>query len=653
MTKLKAFLFFILFLSFFSLNILQAQHLQDKLLHSIYTRKQFVSQKFNEQYPVDLNDIAQVSWGAGKGQAPQLLFWENVSEYEHIKQKVNQIAAKKESQGIIPRMGLRMLQTTWKQSLPGGKLASLPGHKSWIQWVKERPELLGKNYQGKLFKDNSWGYISPLVPIDRKDYPDDFTGEKAYFMDWQADKLGRLAAFLGVRGIQFSDFFDSHPHTGLYNFFNERIMADFAETKNIPLKGTFRQKTHAIKSKYYQEWLDYFVDRWAENWATLARSIKKHTAKKPLLITQVSHQPAVSRRYGAVDVREILKHMSPDNILFAVQTLQPFSMNKRYVPSSYEATVLGMYAAREPEAYYAHVLSASEKNYWDAVSQIWSNLSPGTQQELGWKRLKRIWIESGWVHIANRDGSVRRAFGAYMPFYHSLGEIKQEWVQMIHDIVPVRPFGAAYYYSVGIERQIEKRTTGKSLGFKGAYLYSYTFDKVTKHRENGIPVNYYVSDVATSSLLTKNHPTAWILPQRYDEYGKDLLPVKERKILEQIAPIYSEKNINQLVKQPLAFNNKNKRNITGFGFYDNKDRLIVVVSDAINENSSEQDIKNFSVLINLILPQGQYKVEDYLGKDAKIITSNGEAKININLERWDTNVLVVNRVKEKSNNQVN
>jgi hypothetical protein len=622
-------------------NFDTATHLDHRLVSEVPKSRQKSIGNISYDNPTFLSETLQQSWGAGQGLAPQLWFWENVPQYYELKTQINNSAAKLEAQDIIPYAGLQLWQETYNKSQPGGEYANLPGHQEWVQWLQARPEYLGVDLNGK---DFGWGYVSPLVPLNPEDYPKDFKGNIAYYADWQADRIGRLAAFTGVRGVAFSDYFDSHPHTGIENYFNARIIDDFERATGIVLSSkTLTEQAQEIRSQHYSKWLDYWVDRWAYNWSAIDREISKNTGKEALLLNQTSFTPAVQRRFGAVDPRVILQKMSPDNIIFVVQTINGFVVLHLPIPESFESASIGLHAAREPEAHYQHILTSSENGYWEAVKDLWPGLNQKTQQELGWKRLKRTWLESGWTHVATRQGNIRRAAESWSRSFHDLGTIDDKWVKLLRDIDPTRPFGSAMYYSVGIEHGYETYYGAEGNISQNSYL-GEELKPVTNLKENGVPFNYYVSDAALNKLSNDIAPTAWIIPDRYLN-GQDLLPQQERQKLEEIAPILTEQEA-QNYDYPLSFSsNQTGRTIQGFGFYDQNDRLIVVASDHIKIGENNGNLEAVQAIVNLKLPDGSYIAHNLLSnQDIAFQVVSGSGKFTTKIDRWDTQAFKIKKV---------
>ena len=608
--------------------------------------------------PPLLSDASQNSWGVSQGLAPQMLFWEQVPAYQEKKTRINQVAADIEAAGKVPCGGLQRWEDTFMRSQPKGTYpdaparlndgiyADLPGHKAWVNWIEDRPQYLGADHTGqslpKAYRSwgGDWGYISPLVPLQSSDYPEHYTGNKAYYADWIADKLGTLAGFTGARCYRFSDFYDSHPHIPIKDYFNARIIQDFQQRTNISLSATtLSEQAKEIRTKHLDAWSDFWSDRWAYGWAAIAREIKRNTGKEPWLQIQNSFSVA-GQHSRAFDARAIVEHMSANHILFLVQTVQHLHSDRISLPESYASATLGTYAAREPNARYGHMLEASHEEFWEPVAATWPELSTTTQEELGWKRLKRVWLESGWTHVATRQGTVRRAVEAFQRHYWDKGTIDEAWLSLIQDIYPARPFGPAMYYSVNLERIYEQRIAQENRNHLNDAYLGKNLTPVTNLREAGLPFNYYVSDAALPNLKPDFRPTAWLVPDRYIN-NQDKLPANERQVLESIAPILDAEQAK--AHSPLRFSTtQTDRTITGFGFFDQHGRLIIMAGDQIKLGESNNALNAVQATITLDLPDGQYTAKElFTNKVVNFTVREGTGTFTTTLDRWDTQVFAV------------
>ena len=607
--------------------------------------------------PPLLSDVSQQSWGASQGLAPQQMFWQQVPNYQEKKDAINRAAAGIEASGKMPCGGMQLWQDAFARSHPkgtypgapgrlnDGEYADLPGHQAWVEWVEKRPQYLGVGRDNQSLPGHyrewggSWGYVSPAVPLDGGDYPEHYEGDRAYYADWLADRLGKLSGFTGAPCFGFSDFYDGHPHTPVKNYFNPRIIEDFQRRTGVNLKGsTLSDQAEEIQQDHALEWDDFWAERWAYGWAAIAREIERNTGKEAWLKTQSSFTVAGMRAH-AVDARAILEQMSADNIFFLVQTVQHLHSGEVVRPESYSSAVLGTYAAREPDARYGQMLESSHEEFWGPVAATWPDLSASEREELGWKRLKRVWLESGWTHVATRQGDVRRAAEAFQRHYWDQGEIDDAWLERVQDIYPARPFGPALYYSVALERVYEERVAKDNRNYlKDAYLGSGV-QAVTDLREAGVPFNYYVSDATLSSLGDGYKPSAWLVPERYlDE--QDRLPAGELQELEKVAPVLSSEEAK--AQSPLKLSTTQAgRTITGYGFFDQQGRLIVVASDQIKLDESG-DPGAVKATVSLDLPDGSYRAEELFSEKAvDFEVRSGTGAFDITVDRWDTQVFAI------------
>ncbi|MCG5240312.1 carbohydrate-binding domain-containing protein [Azospirillum doebereinerae] len=592
-------------------------------------------------------EVSTISWGADRGLAPQHLFWESVPDYAsaaHMKE-TRELAASHEAAGVLPVIGLQSWEDTMEYSLPGGQFANLAGHKAWVAWVQAHPQYLGRDAQGAIHHATAadpygWGYVSPLMPLDAKDAPAGWTGGTAHYADWLADKLGRLAAHTGTRGFEFADFYDGSPHSGVMNSFNTRMIAEFSAKSGITVAGsTLVQQAADIRANHPTEYLDYFVDGWAYGWKALDEAIVKHTGKPAWLSTQVSFTPAAMREYAGVDVRVLGETMNLKDILFNVQTLERFEMQHKQAPASYEQAMLGLHAARAPEGHYGHMLSSSENDYWGAVDSLYAGVAgTAARDELGWGRLEQTWLQSGWTNILDADGGIRRAAESWSRSYHDWGQVEESWLSLLRDIVPTRSFGPALYYSVNAERAMNAlEPTGNDIG--NAYL-GELLTPVTKLHDAGVPFGTYVSDAALPSVTAANAPSAWIIPQR-SYNGKDLFTDAEINALKATAPVLvGDEAIGY--RHPLSFTDKDPdAQITGYGFYDQSDRLIVVASDRVDFDDTAAR-KAVATHVELSLKDGHYRVEDLIHHTSQSFdVLGGSGGFDTTIARWDTGVYAI------------
>ena len=591
-------------------------------------------------------DTWALSWGADRGLAPQHLFWSRVPDYAdaHHMAMTRDVAAAHEAAGRIAVIGMQGWEDMFRKSLPGGSYSGLGGHQAWVDWVRSRPHYLGVDSSGKVHTatpDNphGWGYVSPLMRLDAADVPAGFSGGTATYADWMADRLGRLAAETGTRGFNLADFYDGHPHSGVMNYFNARILADFSAKTGIAVPAGFlAQQAEFIRTKHPTEYLDFFVDGWSYGWKALAEAIERHTGQEAWLTTQFSFTPAAMREYAAVDVRVLGETMDLGNILLNVQTLERFVMQHKPASASYEAAMIGIHAARAPDGHFGHMLSASEEPYWNAVSTMYRHVDGAAREELGWGRLEQTWLQSGWTHVAENDGGVRRAAEVWQRSYHDLGSVDAKWLDLLRDVVPTRPFGPALYYSVNAERAMNAlEPTGNDVG--NAYL-GELLEPITRLQDAGVPFGYYVSDSALAAIGPENAPSAWIIPQRYHQ-GQDLFSASEIAALRAKAPVLvGEEALAH--HHPLSFRDSDPdAQITGFGFYDQSGRLIVVASDRVDFDDTAAR-RAVGVTVEIDLADDRYAARNLVtGETTQFDVTGGSGSFDVTIGRWDTLALAI------------
>ena len=551
-------------------------------------------------------------------------------------------------------MGFQLWNKTFERA-QSGEYNDDPAFQAWLDWIEDRPRYLGRDRNGNLHYGNGWGYVSPLVRLDANDVPPGFTGQTAYYADWQAYKVSTLAEAGSTYGLFMSDFFDSHPTngtSGVFDYFHPRMIDDFEAHSGVTLaSGSLTQQITDIRQNHTLAWLDYFVDGWSYNWAALTDAVRTRTGKEPLIINQTSFSAAAMRRHGGVDPRVLLSQpkINPDNILFMSQALQSFVVKGEPLPESFEMIFTGIHAARTPDARVGQIISAEVDDFWKSVEENWPNLNDRRRTELGKKRLKRVWLASGWGHIAMPNGEVRRSAGHWERHYHDRGTIDPQVVGLLQEVNPTKPFGPALYYSVSIERKVEEEAnTANTIvnGYLGEHL-----TPATNLNENGVPLAYFASDAIIDNSHQVAAPSAWIIPDRVEE-----LPVEERNRLAAVAPVLSGSEALDH-QHPIRFSTSaSGRTVVGYAFYDQDGRLIVVVGDRIKFGESNNSLPGITASIEIDLPgvaDGQYTAQDLQSDQSVNYTiTNGEATLNVPLDRWDTRVLALELQKSSTNHQL-
>jgi len=117
----------------------------------------------------------------------------------------------------------------------------------------------------------------------------------------------------------------------------------------------------------------------------------------------------------------------------------------------------------------------------------------------------------------------------------------------------------------------------------------------------------------------------------------------EYERLTKIAPVVLGENAVGDERNPLRFSGGNN-GITGFGFYDQTNRLIVVVSDAIVKGESNNNLPATTADILIRLPDGNYIAQELFSSAViEFNVSSGEGQFKTDLARWDTKVFAIEK----------
>ena len=504
--------------------------------------------------------------------------------------------------------------------------------------------------RGKIYE----AIVSPVMPLDPQDTMD---GKVTTYGEWMGEQIGQLCAHMGgVRGIGLSDYYDSNPGDVLSNNrgdFNSRVIKLFYEKTGLTVSGTtYADSCNAILNNYRYEWIDYWCKGYATFWAKMVQSIQAHHPSNwPGIILGQCESPIAYRRRNAVDHRINAQLIGGDHAYFGWDAQRMVWSRKNYAPESTTPSILGIAAAYEPLIHHWANMECVCPDYWGGVYYNFPNLTGegsnkitysgevftlnNTQMELGRKRLKRLWLETAFAHIADRDGNVRRAVCAFERYYwDNVGSIDASIVQVYNSIRPKKAFGPAVYYSEAIQRHCEKNKT--------TYMGTWN-EQITEFREKGIACNYYVSDAALDHITENSKPAFWILPV---QSGITLatLPAEEKAKLEAIAPIVESTNVTNYKGNVLNLSGGNY-NATGYGFYDQNDRLIIAVSDRIQKGETNSNLPSTRIRITIKLDEdGAYHAtEQFTGEVINFTVVEGIGLIVADLERWDTKVFAIEK----------
>jgi len=619
------------------------------------------------------NDVFQGSFGSTAGLTPVVLYYQSNSKstYYDVSNMNNAKSAAQDltNQNIIPSSSAQRWEDTYAASFPSGTYSNAPSYiasdsstmsnqpefVAWRNFITNHPQYWNLSPNGKPMPDSSdwnswggqWGHISFPVPLDAKDCPSDMTS--CTYGDLFAYQWGLPAAKSGAYGIALSDFVDSQPGSPVtYQDFNPRIIAAFATWENskypntypnntVPGSSTTEQATNIIKYNFLH-WTDFWSVGYGKFFQALNKRLAAATGHEALIIDQGGSYQEYRRRVG-VDHRIIKSYISPKNIIvnWDAKIIQSDRRGPISAPPVQDQAGFTIAAAKEPTIRNGAVIEAENSDYYNAIAQFYPSLNSSSQKEVGQKLLKRIWLYASWSHIADQNGLVRRTLPLIQRDYWDAGSLTSldPLTTLIKTIYPTKTFGAAVYYSVSVERLTEAYYAPQ-VGANGYFDSDYvTESDIGTILDAGVGVNYFVSDAALSKITTTNGaaPSAWIVIDRHN-----FMTSSERQKLAAIAPIVSSAaGVASLPNQPLTFSN----GLTGFGFYDQNSRLIVVVSNP----STAANASAISGTINLgQLADGSYKMQNlFTNATSQITVSNGVAKVPVSLSRWDSQAYAITK----------
>jgi hypothetical protein len=569
-------------------------------------------------------------------------------------------AAGQEAAGVLPTGNQQRWEDTYAASFPVGTFPKAPANVAsdeesgnfasdgafvaWRDFITNHPQYWDTAFDGGTMPSEStyfrawggqWGFISPLTPLDAADCPTGMTS--CTWGDVFATRWAQTSVLSGGYNIALSDFGDSLPdRTSNVHDFNPRIVAKFAATSGLAVpSGSVSTQASWIVTNATPAWNDFLAQGYATFFNTLSNTIGAATGKQSLVIDQCGWSPSYRRWFGT-DQRIIAKTIGPARYLciWDDQMIQSGRYGPIVRPPMQEVAGYVLAAAREPLIRNGGNIEADDSNYWSAISTFYPSLSATDQKEVGYKLLKRLWLWSSWAHIADRSGQVRRALAFTSRDYWDAGTLTalDPMTTLIQTIVPTRPFGPAIYYSVAVERAHEQQQ-GSSQGAGGAIYWYLAPEILQRFTDSGGVGGYFVSDAALGRIIrgSANAPSAWVVL----DAGNDL-PRSERKRLASIAPVVSSAaQLASLPNQPLSFTG----GLTGFGFYDQTHRLIIVVTNP----STQPGAAAVSGTIKLAgLGGASLTATDLFSKAASSVSiTGGHASLPVTLARWDTRAFVL------------
>jgi hypothetical protein len=575
--------------------------------------------------------------------APGNLFWQYGQNFTNANTMAaaRQYANKLTADGIVPASGAQRWEDTYEAAQPASQfpgepswiaadrqnlgLLNKPEFQAWVRWQRAHEDLfmLGADggQEGKNFRPwrGNWGHISPLMLLPKADWP---AGIKdATYGDWYAVRWGETAQRSGAYGIMLSDFSDSQPVLPSYEIgFNRQTIARFQGRIRRDIPGNdIPAKARFINAHYYAQWNDFLAQGYAHFYARMANRLS--TAGHPGLIIDQCGQWPSARRLQGTDAYIIAHTMSPANYL-CIWDNQTMQLGRNGKPMIWGIGGMIIAAAREPNIRNGGNLSADDDAFWQAVSHFWGNLSYNDQREKGLKELKRVWLETAWSHIATRRGMVRRALAFIQRDYWDRGSLDPKVERLIHAIVPTRPFGYALYYSMAAERIVEADVPGK--GANRTYMNP---DRLLAFKNGGGPVGYYVSNAGLPDLKPASRPAAWLVLD-------DRVPKGELERLRKVAPVLTSlEQAKHYEHAPLLYSD----HLSGMGFYDQNNRLIVTASNLVSEGLNGR-------IAFRGLPDGTYTATDLImGAVIRFRVEHGKGVMQFPITRWDTRAFAIKR----------
>ncbi len=504
------------------------------------------------------------------GNWPEQLFWEDVAAFESKRDEGLADVASIEARGLAPSLGC----VAWLVDLlvaNGGNNAELPdyrerdGYKQYGAWMNPRKDTyFALDADGAIAYPHQ-GYISFGMPLLPADLP---AGKAALtFGEWAGERLGRRALRHNVRALYGADgFIGINPGTD----WHPRLIDSFAAWVGQPVPGaTVRERHEYILQHLKPEYFDFIAHKQAGFFAAFANTLLA-AGKQPLVGGQVSNEPSMCRWSGD-DTRIWLQHIEGKYTMFNVETQ---SAGDRAVQPQWTSSIcLGHCSAYEPDANIGVVLDADHPEFWNP----WKR--DGGNEEFGWRFLKHNWLSAGWVHIAGRDGAVRRAAKCFTRTYWDAGAVDVGQLAAILGHIPRHPFGPALYYSSSIQREYERPPEKGSGNYTVRYMLQDGLgDPAVRSdfgKAQGLSVGYWVSDaVDPSKLMAANRPSAWLV------YRADLLPTAERAKLEAIAPVI-DPGMNMAAALAVGPLRARGSGLSCLAFVDQNGAVIVMVTNCL------------------------------------------------------------------------
>ena len=561
-------------------------------------------------------------WGAAGYSWPQMLFWENNQMIvDHYNDMIG-ASDGMEADGRAPQLGTVAWGFDMVNATGGADgfedRSTWDGYKEYAAWlVPRKSDYWALNEQGTIAYEGQ-GYVSFMMPMKPEDI-DSTMDSNATFGDWAGHKLAKLALHTHCRGINAADFFigvafgtDYHPRV-LASF--EKWTAQIGQPITLPV-GDVATQFQYIRETCPSLWYDFKTLKHSTFFASFGHELLD-SGKIPMVGGQISSDPALGRYWGN-DIRVMAQTLPAKYWNFVVEVQ---SAGDRDTPPQWTGSMsIGSNTAHEPDMPIGTMLDADISDFWNA------NARAGHQKAWGWKYLKHLWLSTGWTHVANRDGSVRRSTQSFMRSFWDAGGTDSLQIAAILSHIPRHPFGPALYYSDAIMRSFEAvPPAGTDTPNYYYYLVRLSGDLGVSRPVStkplvmqGVNIGYWASDVSVANLPAANIPSAWIV------YESDRLPASERATLEAMAPIIDP------VRNPGGLDTIAPVKVTGMGlnclaFVDQNNSVILMITN--NEGATSKGAVTFRQVSD-----GDFTAHGLLGtpdKDFNITSHTGSFAISV------------------------
>ncbi len=578
----------------------------------------------NPVRPLFINDVYMYDLG-GHGLGPELTMWEftNRADAGWARNNRRQVEAAL-ARGIRPIHGLVRWGTEYKEGLPGGKLHDKPPYREWALWHQKREAFFVRTASGEVFRPD-WGVISPPMPLDEKDWP---PGVKdATYGDWLVYKLAGLYEQTGLVGSFAADFYDCLPHfdcgTG---DFHPRVVDAFAKWAKVSVPpGSVPERAAYIKKNLMHEWISFFSDAYGRLWGNIARAVKQKTGRTGFVSMQGTHNAYYNRWIGR-DVRLLEKYIVKEGggKGLRIVELQGDEGRPLFGVSLGYGFMLD-FACPAPDLWVGAQMNCPDHKAFRASLDRTFRGDAAAREEFARQYIKGHWLSVAWAHMADRDGSVRRAVQVFHRQYWDAGKVPEDVQRAMLDVCPARPFGPAYYFSANVAYALERQ--GRRFDVERAK--SALVDR-------GIPVGWAASDVTLPGLLKRpeNRPSAFLIP------CLRLMPPEERARLEALAPVFDLEEAArrpEAVPSPIRFS----QDVCGYGFFDREGRLVILAwrpSGGYGADVAELGNTEVSATVTISgLPEGKYSATDVLDPKASVswTVSGRTGAFSFPMGRWE------------------